>query len=516
MIMSGSYGQMQMIPDFTTDRFSLASFRPYFGLKEFAATIVIVLASSAAAFAVEPDFGEVASALIFMLGITLAGAFFGLAAGLLAAISAFFFYNFYLTEPVLALRLASGRDVAPLIVFNLCAIVTGVLAGRLKDRAQAASRSNRNLSTLLGTSQTLQRAVRSQDVATSLEAAADQLGLEIGLFALRGGALVALDAAALGRQGLAETALASADGYAEAGALVAHRLDGSEGVMGVMTVSAGSDRFDAPFIAALANLLALAVERATLSERIAETRAAARTEELKTALLSSISHDFRTPLTAISASASSLIDYRDQLDEQTSLRFLRGIVDECDRLNRFTANLLEMGRLEAGQGNSRLQLLSVGDMLGTVIHRVRARAGERDIVRLPGGGDPLVNADASLFELVLINVLDNAVTYSADGSRIEVDCVEDGGFCCISVADQGQGIPDADLERVFERFHRVVRPEPSPRGTGLGLAIARSFVETLDGEIVARTPGIGAVGTRIVIRLPIAEIGHAQLEDAPA
>lgn len=510
MILSSSYGQIQMTPGFAKDRFSLASFRPQFGLKEFAATIVIVLASSVTAFAVEPEYGEAASALIFMLGITLAGAFFGLVAGLLAAISAFLLYNFYLTEPVLTLRLATGRDVAPLVVFNLCAIVTGVLAGRLKDRAQAASRSNRNLSTLLGASQTLQRAVRPQDVAESLDRAAGQLGLDISLFVLRGVALIALDAAADKdeRRALAEAALASMDGYAEAGAFVAHRLDGSDGMMGVMTVSAGSERFDAPFIAALANLLALALERALLSERIAETRAAARTEELKTALLSSVSHDFRTPLTAISASASSLIDYRDQLDEPTSLRFLRGIVDECDRLNRFTANLLEMGRLEAGQGSARLQLLSVGDMLGTVIHRVRTRAGDREIVRLPGGGDPLVHADASLFELVLINVLDNAVTYSADGSRIEVDCVEEDGFCSITVADQGQGIPDADLERVFERFHRVVRPEPSPRGSGLGLAIARSFVEALDGEIVARTPGIGAVGTRIVIRLPVVKAGE--------
>ncbi|MGV3479545.1 MAG: sensor histidine kinase, partial [Sphingobium sp.] len=82
------------------------------------------------------------------------------------------------------------------------------------------------------------------------------------------------------------------------------------------------------------------------------------------------------------------------------------------------------------------------------------------------------------------------------------------GFCSITVADQGQGIPEADLERVFERFHRVARPEPSPRGSGLGLAIARSFVEALDGEIVARTPGIGSVGTRIVIRLPVVEGGE--------
>ncbi len=507
-----------MTQGFNADRLSLASLRPQLSLGGLAATIFIVLASSLAAFAATPEPGEAASALIFMLGITLAGAFFGLTAGLLAAISAFLLYNFYLTEPVLTLRLASGRDVAPLVVFNLCAIVTGVLAGRLKDRAQAANRSNRNLSTLLGASQALQRAVRPQDVAVSLEAAADQLGLRIGLFALRDETLVALNAAAADGiwRAVAEDACRGADGHAAAGSIVAHRLEGSEGPVGVMAVEGGAERFDTASMAALANLIALALERAMLSERIAESRAAARTEELKTALLSSVSHDFRTPLTAISASASSLIDYRDQLDEPTSLRFLRGIVDECDRLNRFTANLLEMGRLEAGQGTSRLQILSVGDMLSAVIQRVRTRAGAREIVRVSGAADPLVSADASLFELVLVNVLDNAVIYSADGSRIEVDCTEEGGFCRITIADEGQGIPEADLDAVFERFHRVIRPEPSPRGSGLGLAIARSFVEALDGNIVAQTPGIGAVGTRIVIRLPIAPSQSTQTEDSPA
>jgi two-component system sensor histidine kinase KdpD len=497
---------------FNADRISLASLRPQLDLTGLLATALIVLVSSLAAFATTPALGEAASALIFMLGITLAGAFFGLTAGLLAAVSAFLLYNFYLTEPVLALRLATGRDVAPLVVFNLCAIVTGVLAGRLKDRAQAANRSNRNLSTLLGASQALQRAVRPQDVAVSLEAAAEQLGLRIGLLALRGEALVPLNAAADDGAWLAiaEQALHAADGHAGAGTIVAHRLEGSEGPVGVMVVEGAPERFDAASMAALANLIALALERAMLSERIAESRAAARTEELKTALLSSVSHDFRTPLTAISASASSLIDYRDQLDEPTSLRFLRGIVDECDRLNRYTANLLEMGRLEAGQGTSRRQILSVGDMLGTVIQRVRGRAGNREIVRVSGAVDPLVSADASLFELVLVNVLDNAVIYSADGSRIEVDCVERDGFCRITIADEGQGIPEADLERVFERFHRVIRPEPSPRGSGLGLAIARSFVEALDGDIVAQTPGIGTVGTRIVIRLPVAPAQAAE------
>jgi two-component system sensor histidine kinase KdpD len=267
----------------------------------------------------------------------------------------------------------------------------------------------------------------------------------------------------------------------------------------------GPEEFEPAFMAALANLIALAVERATFSEVIAENRAAVRTEELKTALLSSVSHDFRTPLTAISASASSLIDYRDQLDNETSVRLLRGIVEECERLNRYTANLLEMSRLEAGQAPGQLQTLGVSEMLSTVVQRMRARAEEYQISRVLTGADLLVNADAALFELVLVNVLDNAILYSEPGTRILIESEQEEDHCRITIADEGQGIPSDELDRVFDRFYRVSRSEPSPRGSGLGLAIARGFVEALGGSIQAETPGIGDKGTRIVIRLPLAQ-----------
>ena len=305
---------------------------------------------------------------------------------------------------------------------------------------------------------------------------------------------------------LARSCLGSTESSQDEGALLARRLEGSEGVLGVMVMALDQPgRPEPPFIAAFANLVTLALERATFSELVAESRAVARTEELKSALLSSVSHDFRTPLTAISASASSLIDYRDQLDPVTSTRLLRGIVDECDRLNRYTANLLEMSRLEAGEARRQLQLLSVADMLSTALQRIRSRKGARRIRRVLGDEDLLVRANAALFELVLVNVLDNAILYSAEGSQIEVDCDVEASFCRIMIADEGEGIPDEDLERVFERFHRVSRAEASPRGSGLGLAIARGFVEALGGSIEARTPGIGDKGTRIVIRLPRVE-----------
>lgn len=485
-----------------------AALRRHLGLRALLATAAIVLASSLAAFSARPTLGDVAGALIFVLGIILAGAVSGLASGLLAAFAAFLLYNFYFVEPVLTLRLATEKDIAPLVVFNLCAVVAGVLAGRLKDSAQAARRSSDHFASLLAMSQALQSAMRLQDIATILaDLAPARLGMSLQIFRVRNDQVLPLDPRAEGGR-WHDLAIRCRDGdYATIhdDDLVVSRLTGSEGVAGIVVVGReGPERFDPAFMGALEGLIAFAVERATLSELIAENRAAARTEELKTALLSSVSHDFRTPLTAISASASSLIDYREQLDTGTSIRLLRGIVDECDRLNRYTANLLEMSRLEAGEVPRQLQTLGVSEVLAAVVHRLRRRAGARRIKRVLAGADLLVNADAALFELVLVNVIDNAILYSADGTRILIESEEEGGYCRITVADEGAGIPHEDLDRVFDRFFRVSREEPSPRGSGLGLAIARGFVEALGGDIAARTPGVGERGTRIIIRLPLA------------
>lgn len=467
-------------------------------------TALVLTVTALSALAAQTAIGPVAAALIFVLGITVAGALGGLVSALAASFVAFLFYNFFLTDPAFSFRFASSRDIAPLVIFNLCGLVAGVLAGRLKDHAKAARRSNLQLENLIELSRTLQAAVRQQDVVTAVaKAAYHVVGARISLFRRASDALEPLDAPPHDPEwhALAERALSVEAPIADGGR-IARRLDGSDGNLGVMVIEAfRPGGMDATFIDALGNMIALALERAAFSEEIAETRASARAEELKTALLGSVSHDFRTPLAAISASASSLITYRDQLDAATSAGLLRSIVDECERLNRYTANLLEMSRLEAGGGLVGLQTLSVAEMVGAAIKRIRPRAGNRAIRRCDET-DVLVRANAALFELVLLNVLDNAIRYSGDESSIciTVDHVED--TCILTVADEGIGIPPGDLERVFTRFHRVSRAEAAPRGSGLGLAIAKGFVEALGGTIEARIPGVGNSGTRIVICLP--------------
>ncbi|MEN2748434.1 ATP-binding protein [Sphingomonas sp. T9W2] len=490
-------------PDLASRGFKLSLTRQ--GLAS-TATVILVLALVGNLVATHYD--EVTAALVFMLGVTVAGAVGGLSSALIAAAAAFLIFNFFITQPAFSFRLGTERDLAPLFIFNLCAIVTGILAGRLRDRSELAKLGNARLTNLLRLSRALQSAGRVTDITAALASVAEPiLNARLTLFRLRPGGAEWLGPANTGRdvEALLATLLASDDGMLVDRPLVAIRLDGSEGTIGVLLLEeTGAGPMDLYLLRTFGGSVSVAFERAILSEQNAERRALLKAEELKTALLNSVSHDFRTPLTAISASASSLRIYRDKLDVETFDQFLRQIVDDCERLNRYTSNLLEMSKLEVGDDPASLQTLGVADMIGVAIQRVRSRAGSRHFET--AGMDPriAVSANPALFELVLINVLDNAILYGPDGTRIVLSAEDLGDRCRIGIADEGCGIPEDDLVRVFERFYRVRRSEASPRGSGLGLAIAKGFVEALGGSIEAQTPGVGNGGTKIVIELPIA------------
>ncbi len=457
-------------------------------------TSAIIGATTLAAFLARPARGEVSGALIFVVGITLAGATLGLGASLISAAAGFLLYNFYFAEPVLTFRFDSVSDFAPLVIFNLSAIISGVMAGRVRDEARVAAIANTSLSALLQISQSLQSALHFDDIEHALASpAAHDAGVRL---------IERPDQPSSDLGDEEPSARVSVVALPHSG-MKLYRIECGERAIELVVAQAKSaDETETALASALANLTALAMERAALSRRIAETDAAVRTENLKSALLSSVSHDLRTPLATISASASSLIDYRHQLSAEVTGELLRRIVEESERLNRFTANLLQMTRLEAGQPLSSAEIVSVSDMLSTAIRHLRPRLGTRRLERSENG-DCLVRTDASLFDLALQNVLENAILYSPDGSRIVVHTTCGGATCMIEVADEGRGIPEPELKRVFERFYRVNAAEQMPRGSGLGLAIARGFVQACGGTIEALVPGIGARGTRIRIHLPI-------------
>jgi two-component system sensor histidine kinase KdpD len=215
-------------------------------------------------------------------------------------------------------------------------------------------------------------------------------------------------------------------------------------------------------------MAALALERIDLSLRLSEAHAHARTEELKSALLASVSHDLRSPLTAISASAASLLTFGPQFDRETSHELLDGIVKEAARLNDLTTNLLQMTRLEAGEEGLSWSLLPVGESLRAIMGRVQRHRQTHPMTLHMPAQELLVRTDSTLFDLAVTNVLQNAIRYSPAGSPITIECSAQGEGASIAISDEGYGIPPAEQEKVFDRFYRLARDARVPQGSGWG------------------------------------------------
>ena len=245
---------------------------------------------------------------------------------------------------------------------------------------------------------------------------------------------------------------------------------------------------------ALADQAALAIERVNLVEDVDRARLVAETDRLRSALLTSISHDLRTPLASILGSATSLSE---TLDAATRRDLIGNIQEEAERLNRFIANLLDMTRLESGPLRLRTGAIELSDAIGSALRRAGKILAEHRTQVVLQPDLPMLDLDEVLFEQVLFNLLDNAGKYAPAGSLITIKARQDGGHVVVQVLDEGPGIPPADLERMFDKFYRVGGADRRRAGTGLGLAICRGFVEAMDGSIAAtnRTDRSGAAFT---------------------
>jgi two-component system sensor histidine kinase KdpD len=262
-----------------------------------------------------------------------------------------------------------------------------------------------------------------------------------------------------------------------------------------------------------ANLAALAIERARLSEQANQAAALRTAERLQAALLNSISHDLRTPLATITGAVSSLLEAEQnetQLDHAVRLDLLENASGEAERLNLLVGNLLDMSRLEAGAMKIKLLPCDVQDVIGTALERAARRMGDRVVKTYIPEQLPAVKMDFVLMVQVLFNLLENAHKYSAADTFIEVgaDTAEEGAE--IWIADRGLGIPPDDLERVFEKFYRVQRPD-GVLGTGLGLSICRGIVEAHGGQIRAENRPGG--GTIIRLLLPLEQTAAEVLKE---
>jgi two-component system, OmpR family, sensor histidine kinase KdpD len=253
---------------------------------------------------------------------------------------------------------------------------------------------------------------------------------------------------------------------------------------------------------ALADQAAVAIERVSLVRGLAEARVQAESDRLRAALLTSISHDLRTPLASILGTVTSLRSYADKYDTVLRDELLANLQSEAERLNRFVGNLLDMTRLESGTVETRLDLVDIAEIVGAALER-GANVLARHHVEVDLASDlPTLRLDPILFEQALFNLLDNAAKYAPPGSRIDLKAQREGDTVAVEVIDEGPGIPAADLERVFDKFYRVQAEDSRRAGTGLGLAICRGFIEAQGGRIEARNRR-DRPGAVLVIRLPV-------------
>jgi two-component system, OmpR family, sensor histidine kinase KdpD len=257
---------------------------------------------------------------------------------------------------------------------------------------------------------------------------------------------------------------------------------------------------------ALLAQVSTALERTILADEAADARASAEGEKLRSALLSSISHDLRTPLSSIVGSVTTLRSLDKKMTKPVRDDLLANIEEEASRLSRFVSNLLDMTKIEGGAVKLGQEPIDVADVVAAAVRRARQTWPQREIVSKIGASIPSAAGDAALLEQLVFNLLDNAHKYSHPDSPTTVSIGAGGGDVVLQIEDQGSGIPKDDLERVFEKFYRVKGGDGRSPGTGLGLAICRGIAKAMGGSITAESPVSNGRGTRIVVRLP----GRAQ------
>lgn len=455
--------------------------------------------------------------LVFFGAILLVGVWLGTRAALLAAVLSFFAYNFFLIEPRFSLHFAPA-DFLAFASFLVGAVIVGGLSGRLSDRARDATNRLRDLTALFEASRDLSGAVRAHDVAERVIRHLENGGCSAAIW-LRDGATLSLVAHSRGRE---QTAYGASTRVQK---LLASRrtdepgdeewllpLEAGERPLGGVAiwppVGARFIRPDRRWLAAMLELGAVAIDRARLIGEVTEASIIVEKEGLRTALLSSLSHDLRTPIATILASTTALQEHEAQFDAATRREMLETIQEESDRLNRYVANLLEMTRLESGALQVRSVLMDPAEAMASALQRVSGRLKGRRVLRLFEAAAVRILVDPVLVEQAITNILENAITHSPSGSTILVAVKPELGDVLLSVEDEGPGIPIGDLERVFDKFFRGRSDRRRGAGVGLGLSVARGLVEAFGGDVRAISPAAGGRGARVEIRLP----AHPALE----
>jgi two-component system, OmpR family, sensor histidine kinase KdpD len=476
-----------------------------------------------------PYFAEANLIMIYLLGIVLVAARFGRGPAILASILSVAAFDFFFVQPLLTFAVSDVQYLVTFVVMLLVALVISTMAVRLRQQATSASQRERRIASLyamsrefagsLGVKRLLRAAVHNiaetfeSQVVILLPNAAGRLqpwgdvvgwwGEDVGermVFAPdghdQGVAQWVYDHGQLAGLGT-DTLAGSKALYLP---LIAGR--GTVGVLGVKP--AQPRRFVAPeqlhLLETFASQAALALERAALAHEAQRAQIQVETERLRNSLLSTVSHDLRTPLAAIAGALSTLREDGATLAPPMRTELIDTAYDESNRLNRLVGNLLEMTRIEAGAVQVRKEWQPLEEVIGAALTRLDRQLGERPLSTALPRDLPLVPLDSVLIEQVLVNLLENAIKYAPPGSSIDITATATPTGVTVAVADRGPGLPAGDEQRVFEKFYRV--PSATGQGgVGLGLTICRGIVEAHGGRIWAENRAGG--GTTFAFTLPL-------------
>ncbi|BAI74933.1 two-component system, OmpR family, sensor histidine kinase (plasmid) [Azospirillum sp. B510] len=456
----------------------------------------------------------------YLVGVLLVAIRHGLAPSIYASVLSFLTFNFLFTEPKYTFAITDAQNIMTVFFFLVAAVITSNLAARVRAQVETTRLSARRTANLYDFNRRISAAVGLDDVLWAVvhHVASTMNGHSLVLLPREGRLEVA--AGYPPEDTLDEKSMAAARWSWENGKTAGRGsttlpaadwlflpLRTGRGPMGVLGVQmTGEQQLLSPeqgrLLDTLADQAAVAIERTALVADIETARVAAETERLRSALLSSLSHDLRTPLVSILGASSSLTSYGETLAPPERMELVQTIQEEAERLNRFVQNLLDMTRIGSGALKPRTDWVDLADVIGAALERAKRMLGDRPVRLELEPGLPLLRLDPVLTGQVFFNLIDNACKYSPDGSPILLQASRAGGEVLIELCDQGAGIPEADRERIFDMFYRVEAGDAQTAGTGLGLAICRGIVEAHGGTIRA-LPGRHGVGTCIAILLPV-------------
>ncbi len=483
----------------------------------FAAAVALVAGTTMLCSLVQSFFSPTNMVMFYLLAVVVAAIRFGLRPAVLTSMLGVLAFDFFFVPPFFTLVVADTEYLLTFGVFLIVGLVITSQVARGCERAEALRLREVQTASLYYLSRDLAGAADLVSVTGAVfRNIRESLHAEIVIFLAEGEQLKIISANEELDIDLKERAVAdwAFRNHREAGRGTATL--GSAGLLylplmtattihGVLGVRLEEEtdynsQQHRLLLDAFASQTAMALERVRFSLQAEQAQILAARETLERALLNSISHDLRTPLASITGALSSLRD-QENLDEAARAELLATACEEAARLNRFVGNLLDMTRLEAGAVRLKYTPCDVEELIGCALSVLDPRLEKREIAIHLAPDMPLVMLDMGCMIQVLVNLLDNSLKYSPPDQPIGINARTDRGWLVIEVADHGPGVAEADLERIFDKFHRVPAPEGA-RGTGLGLSICKGFVQAHGGKISASiTPDSGLT---VMIRLPLA------------